>query len=527
MIEEAYRQAKSSTDERRIRLLLGILLAVGAFLRLSNLGADSLWLDEIDEVTIASLPLRQMLPGMQWHVAPPLDHLIMHLLATFGRDETLLRFPAALFGVTSIFVLYQAGRRLMGAVVGLGAAALLTFSLAAISYAQEARMYSLFLFLTTVLLWCCAALIEEPLSWRQWVAAGGVAVLALYSHYYAAVTLLGLGLLWLALCLWLGWNRAVFIRGFASFSVIAFLFAPWVPTLLKQRAIRGGALDYALPHADYWWATRQFMSGGISASWAWFYLLLFGVGVLYALRRKPLVAGLLIAFTVLPALLVYFVPALAATMTPRNTIGFLPGYLVGVAIGFYALVHLAWALLARRNGNLQRSPRASAAVSWVTVLGLVALTLVPSYQMLRQYHNGMDWWMKGPRSDWRQTAHYLQQTMRPGDLIVTDNARTRFLLSFYLDPLAIQGNNFYDFTYNPENTTSGANRLIPMITSDAPPAALAEAMGRSSTVWLVYPEFAPPETAELPMAAFVPVNTSLNIPVARLDRAPSNAAASD
>jgi mannosyltransferase len=514
-------EEKIGVSERWTLGWLGLLLAVGAFLRLSKLGADSLWLDEIDEVTMAALPLRQLLPSLTWHVSPPLEYLVMHLLAPFGRDETLVRLPAALFGIVAIYVLYQAGRRLMGDAAGLGAAALLTFSLTAISYAQEARMYSLFLLLTSLLLWCCAALIEEPLSWRRWGIAGGVAILTLYTHYYAAVTLFGLGVLWLAFCFWPRWNKAMFLRGFATFSAVALLFAPWVPTLLEQRARRAGALEYALPHSDYWWITRQFVSGGVSASWAWFYLFLFGVGLLYCLRRKPLVAGLLVAFTVIPALLVYFVPALAATMTPRNTIGFLPGYLVGVAIGFYALVHLALSLLVRRAGTLQPSPRASVVLFWVTVLGLVALALVPSYQMLRQHRSGMDWWMKGPRTDWRQTAHFLQQAMRPGDLIVTDNIRTRYQLSFYLDPLAIQGTNFYDFTYNPENTTSGANCFIPIIPSHAPPDALAEAMNRSSTIWLVYPEFTPPETPELPVSAFVPVDTDLNIPVARLDRSAS------
>ncbi|HEX8683341.1 MAG TPA: glycosyltransferase family 39 protein [Ardenticatenaceae bacterium] len=494
--------------------VLGLLLAVGAFLRLYKLGKDSLWFDEIDALMMVALPLRQMFQGLAWHASPPLDYLVLRLISIFGRDETLVRLPAALFGIMAIYVLYRAGRQLAGTAVGLGAAAMLTFSMTAIVYAQEARMYSLFLFLTTVLLWCCGRLIEEPLSWRRWAITALAALLALYTHYYAVLVVAGLGFLWLGLCFWPRWNRALFVRGFGSFGGVAVLFAPWLPTMLEQSARRGGVLGYALAREDYWRVTRHFVSGGATNRYSWFYLFLFACGLVYCLRRKRLVAGLLCAFVVIPALLAYYVPSLSATVTPRNMIFLIPGYLIGIAAGFYALARFVLSIASRQLQPPERAPTLHSITTALTLAGLVVIALGSSMGMLRQYHSN-GWWMRDARHDWRLTSQFLQRTMQPGDLVLVDAVRTRYTLSFYLDPLAIEGTNYYDFTYNPANADTGATRFVPVVTQHTSAPVLEEALAAAKTVWVINPAQIDFGSIGVDSTQIVPVEVS-NIPVARL-----------
>lgn len=486
---------KKNINEIGIHSTIGLLIAIGSFLRLYKLGKDSFWFDEIDQITTAALPFSSLFEGLTWHVSPPLDYIILHFVLSLGRDETLVRLPAALFGIAAIYVLYRAGHILHSVEIGLGAATLLTFSLAAIAYAQEGRMYSLFIFLTSLLLWRCAVLSKNPNSWQQWLITSVVAVFLIYTHYYAVLILFGLGLLWLALSFWprLPWqarqpqNRALFVRGLLSFSLVGTLFAFWLPTLLVQSARRSGTLSYALAREDYWETLVYYLSGGLRLPFAIFYLLLFAVGFIYCLRQRSLIAGLLMAFTVIPALLAYVVPAISQTVTPRNMLCLLPGYLLGIALGFRFLVEQSLSQLARWQRVAWLQPFLSLFILWLTVVGIAVLALAPSYSMLRQFHD-VGWWMKNARTNWRQTADLLMNSMQPGDVILVNNSRARYLLSFYLDPAVISGQTISDFVRQSENHTLAASRYIPILTMTTSVPMLRERLSVASGSFLLSPK---------------------------------------
>jgi len=513
-------------NERWIHSTIGLLIAIGSFLRLYKLGKDSFWFDEIDQITTAALPLRQLFQGLTWHVSPPLDYIILHFVLPLGRDETLVRLPAALFGIAAIYVLYRAGRTLHSVEIGIGAATLLTFSLAAIAYAQEGRMYSLFIFLTSLLLWRCAVLSKNPNSWQQWLMTSVVAVFLIYTHYYAALILFGLGLLWLTLSFWPRWpwqarqprNRALFVRGLLSFSLVGALFAFWVPTLLVQSARRSGALSYALAREDYWQTLVYYLSGGLRLPFAIFYLFLFALGFVYCLRQRSysdpvrLIAGLLMAFTVIPALLAYFVPAISQTVTPRNMLCLLPAYLLGIALGFRFFVEQSLSQLARWRGVAWLQPFLSLFIFWLTVVGIAVLALAPSYSMLRQFHD-VGWWMKDARTSWRQTADLLMNSMQPGDVILVNNSRARYLLSFYLDPSVISGQTVSDFVRQSENHTLAGSRYIPILTMTAPVPMLRERLLLASGGFLLSPKPEALQAVGIDPAQLQTVETFNNISV--------------
>ena len=498
-----------------VNILVGLLIVVGAFLRLYGLGKDSLWFDEIDHVTTAALPLHEMFQALIWHASPPLDYLIIHFWLSVGHGDFFLRFPAAFFSIATIYVLYRVGTILHSPEVGVGAAILLTFSLPSIAYAQEVRMYSLFIFLTTLLLWQCAVLAEKPTSWKEWLVVSIIALLLMYTHYYAGLMLFGLALLWLGIS-WQAWRRWL-VRGFVSLSFVAVAFLPWIPILLRQAERRGGYLPYALAREDYWKTLPYYLSGGLFIPFSALYLLLFILGFLYCLRQRRAIAGLLVAVMAVPAILAYVVPALSQTVTARNMLFLLPPYLIGTAIGIRFLVEMGL------KGVLRSIPLGQKHDSlrfWLTIVGAVMVAFVLSFGALHEFYVADGgWWMKGERTEWRQTARYLQRAMQPNEMILLGGLNQRYLLSYYLDPSAIQGQVVSDFAQNPENHLSGALRTPPMLTTQVTPtSSLWKTMYEHSGAWILYPDSASLQAIGLDPTALEPVGTRFNIPLAYLSQ---------
>lgn len=128
--------------------LLYVLLA-GLLLRLTSLD-QSFWLDEATTATVAqkySLVdiLQKFSPG-DFH--PPLYYLFIRFWSyLFSVNELSLRLPSVLFGVASVYVVYLIGKLIHSKKVGFISAILLAVAPLHIYYSQEARMYSLTLFL--------------------------------------------------------------------------------------------------------------------------------------------------------------------------------------------------------------------------------------------------------------------------------------------------------------------------------------------------------------------------------------------
>src|SRR5580700_5102239 len=126
-------------------LILVLLTIGGAWLRLSHLGAKSLWLDEGATVALARASW-QHFAWVWWHGEANLQtiyFLLMRSWIRLGSSEAFLRLPSALFGIASIPLMYFVGRKFMGVTPSLVAAGLLGFSPSAVYYSQEARSYSL------------------------------------------------------------------------------------------------------------------------------------------------------------------------------------------------------------------------------------------------------------------------------------------------------------------------------------------------------------------------------------------------
>jgi hypothetical protein len=194
----------------RIRLAtLGALLIIfflGMGLRLYQLDADSLWLDEIVTARKAQLGLLSIPQTVaQTDTFPPLLYMLTHLFIRFSGDsEFVIRLPAALLGSASILLIYGVGSMLWTRMEGLAAAFLLAVNPWHIRYSQEARWYALMVFLSLLsLIFLLKAL--KGNSRGSWLAFALVTALALYNHYFAFL-ILPAEILFAAWVIWNNWT---------------------------------------------------------------------------------------------------------------------------------------------------------------------------------------------------------------------------------------------------------------------------------------------------------------------------------
>jgi len=122
---------------------LWLIIIVAFFLRIYRLGYHDLWYDEI--ITIFKLPNLGFL--RIWN--PPLYFAILAgWVKIFGFSEISLRFPSLLFSLACIPIIFLLGKELFSRSVGLYATLIMALSPFHLWYAQEARAYSMMLFLS-------------------------------------------------------------------------------------------------------------------------------------------------------------------------------------------------------------------------------------------------------------------------------------------------------------------------------------------------------------------------------------------
>jgi 4-amino-4-deoxy-L-arabinose transferase-like glycosyltransferase len=166
------------------------ITAVAAGLRLHALGAKSFWMDE--GVTAACLRLDwynflRLLWRREANMA--LYYVLLRGWARFGHSEAWLRGFSVLAAAATVPVLYGLGKRLFGAAAAVMGALLLAVNAYHVRYAQEARSYSLAVFLVTLAAFFLAGAVERGRRgcWKGYAAA---VILAIYTHFFSALVVI-------------------------------------------------------------------------------------------------------------------------------------------------------------------------------------------------------------------------------------------------------------------------------------------------------------------------------------------------
>ena len=165
-------------------------MALGAAFRLWHLGTKSLWQDEPATVALARMPWPQFI-HVWWTGEASFQvfyFLLMRAWLHLGNSEAWIRLPAALFGIASLPLMYLLARKLVGHRAAIASAAMLALSPAHVYYSQNARSYTMTIFLVMLSSWFFVQAVERDRErdWLLWTLFSGLAV---YAHYFASLVL--------------------------------------------------------------------------------------------------------------------------------------------------------------------------------------------------------------------------------------------------------------------------------------------------------------------------------------------------
>jgi mannosyltransferase len=335
--------------ETRWRVALLSLAVVGCVLRFAAIDAHSFWYDEAVTASVVTAPYGELFSGTTGDNGnPPLYYIVARAwVSAFGRSEVGLRSLSAVVGILAVPLLASLGRRLLGARVGLAAGALLAISPMALELSNEARTYSLLLFLAIAntslfVAWCesrrRATLVLYALSMA----------LCLYCHYYAMTLPLAHGAALVAS----GDRRRLARPWLLAMACAALMFVPWGPAFVRQLGTPGNLSR----SGDGW--RQQFLATplvfGLGRTFAWrdsgtpalvfgslAVVLCLGYPALRAaigLRSRPFVLALLSSWLLVPTLGPFLVALCGKPLyMTRYAIVGLPAFLILAATGLTGL----------------------------------------------------------------------------------------------------------------------------------------------------------------------------------------------
>lgn len=238
------------------RIWVCIALAVGFFVRVHELGAQSLWNDEGTSVALARTSIPAIVNAAARDIHPPLYYILLSgWIQGAGISEFAIRFLSVLAGVAVIAVTFRVAREFFDQDVAVIAAVLAALNPFQTYYAQETRMYIWVTLFAALSVWVFVLMFKPPrdlkpsplaqrIRVRSFAFAGYVlfTLAALYTNYYAFTLVVFENLAFLAWLLWEvraghpGW-RDTFAFWIGAQVVVVLAYAPWL--VFAQQSLTG------------------------------------------------------------------------------------------------------------------------------------------------------------------------------------------------------------------------------------------------------------------------------------------------
>jgi mannosyltransferase len=427
--------------------LLALIAGLAAVLRFHSLAAKSFWFDEGVSVAIARLDWYNF-ARILWRreANMSLYYLLLHYWLHFGGSEFFVRALSILFAIGSVPAIYLLGRRPFDSRVGLIAAALLAVNAYHVQYSQEARGYSLMVFLCLLSSLYFLKCLSEP-SRRNRAAYVLSSALAVYAQFFSGLLVIAQ---WLSLTFLDGEQPAPQTRAGTrnDWRWIALLVSPVVAFVATTGT---GPLRWVQrPGLKDLWVFALHVTGNGGPL---LLLACVAAALLPALRSHR---GLrvsweawryrfLLCWLVFPILLTLGLSLAKPLFVPRYFIFCLPALLLLVACGITRL----------------RS-------AWLTVPALLFVLILSFRGTAGYYKQDLDI----QRDDWRAATQYLLNHAQSGDALLFHVPMGRMSYEFYhsvLEPASAapvvlyprHGDRitFLDFVEKPNDTE--LERLLP------------------------------------------------------------------
>jgi mannosyltransferase len=427
---------RSQPAQRHLcKLCLAILLLAFA-LRLYQLDAQSIWIDEGISLHLATSALDEIVADRAANIHPPLYFFLLKgWLALTGVNTWTARSLSAMASLLQVVTIYAVTHRWLGSSTARIAALITALSPLSVIYAQEIRSYAILPLIYLALIDITRRVVSPPSLMNKlpegikpsprhgstWLLLGAVEVIGLHLHY-TTIFLIAYLSGWSVLSLWHSKRWADLRRWLTVQLLVGLANLPWLVTTLSNwsavqaEATAGTAmaqfppLDYLL--AQIWVfhvtgragalgrASMRFASGAIFL--ALIVLLLFRL--IYPNTRRT--TARLIAQWLLPLSAALLVWIIRPYSHPRYLSLFTPGLTILIA---YLLCPDTKAQIPS-----QFKHRASRLTFLILHILLAAGLGLTSLLSLQTYFFDPT----AAKDDIRGVAHYLEQEAEPDDLIL-------------------------------------------------------------------------------------------------------------
>ncbi len=429
-----------STYKNEIILL--IILVVGFLFRIYALESESLWMDEGYSLMFAKPDVVSIIKinssTIECLSNPPFYSIILHFfIGLFGESETALRMPSVIFGCMSIFMIYKVGTLLFDENVGLLGALILAFSKFHIYYSQEARSYTLQVFLILLSFYFFIKFFRKG---NLIISIGYIisSLLLIFTHYFGVFIIFSQNIIFVTIFLLFNRKDKPKINHWISLqAILIILFSPWIYVLLRMMNQQKGKVWFVPPVKLLFYTFLDF-SGSIIL--LFLFLILTFISVIFWLRKRNKSGSGKAKFNsfnnnLLENNSIYFlliwmlIPILFPFIFSRF---FRPIYMVRYTIGASLPLYLFAAKGIKSIGSYKSIK-----------LSVIAIVLSLSFINLTQYYT------TSYKDKWRETANYVDQNAKSGDLVLFnsgDNILVSFIFNYYSNRDDLVKKNFPEST---------------------------------------------------------------------------------
>ncbi|MDY6905154.1 MAG: glycosyltransferase family 39 protein [Thermodesulfobacteriota bacterium] len=146
----------------RITLSAVVLIALSLMIRLHDLDRESLYMDELKQVSYYTHSFIDIIRLAATQQQPPLDYWIGHFVAGISTSDFAVRLPSVFFGTGMIVFYFLLISRYCAWRVAFGFAAIMSLLPYQLYYSQEARPYAIALFFLMALFWSLDRFFTRP-----------------------------------------------------------------------------------------------------------------------------------------------------------------------------------------------------------------------------------------------------------------------------------------------------------------------------------------------------------------------------
>ena len=366
-----------------------------------------MWFDETLSALFAWLPLDAAIQAMLQEGLhhSPLFYILLRPFAAGGFSEFSLRFLPVTLGVLAVPLIAQIGRTMVGARVGLLAAALLAVNPFHVWYSQEARMYTLLLVSALGAMFFFVQALRAP-HLKNWLGVAVFTAIGVNTHHFAFFIPL---VQFMFIVVKLKQHHSL-LRPWIGAQLLAGLsLIPWIVIVVNWGHFYfGSASNQPATGYDLLQTLWNFSIGYTERITPFIlvalslFLLLFILGVRSSLRMNE--GWLLLLWAVVPPVATFLISFRLPMYTDRYISLSLPPFLLLVAIGIGSV----------RLQGLR-----------LAMTGLVVSAMLAG--LGRVYYDTSVY----NRADWRSVGAYLEANAEARDVIATWNYQDLVPFMFY------------------------------------------------------------------------------------------------